>query len=41
MSILDIDIRSTTTKVIEYLDEKIVNKTIIRDGFLKQKFLIK
>ena len=37
MSILGIDIGTSTTKVVEYLDEKIVNKTIIRDGFSKQK----
>ena len=37
MSILGIDIGTSTTKVAEYLDEKIVNKTIIRDGFSKQK----
>ena len=37
MSILGIDIGSSTTKIIEYKDGKIENKLIIRDGFSKQK----
>ena len=37
MSVLGIDIGSSTTKVIEYKDNKIENKLIIRDGFSKEK----
>ena len=37
MSVLGIDIGSSTTKVIEYKNEKIENKLIIRDGFSKEK----
>lgn len=37
MSIIGIDIGSSTTKIVEYKNEKIENKLIIRDGFLKEK----
>lgn len=37
MSILGIDIGSSTTKVIEYKDNKIENKLIIRNDFSKEK----
>lgn len=37
MSILGIDIGSSTTKIVEYKNEKIENKIIIRDGFSKEK----
>ena len=37
MSIIGIDIGTSTTKIVEYKNENIVNKTIIRDGFSKEK----
>lgn len=37
MSIIGIDIGSSTTKIVEYKNEKIENKLIIRDGFSKEK----
>ena len=37
MSMIGIDIGSSTTKVIEYKNEEIKNKLIIRDGFSKKK----
>lgn len=37
MSILGVDIGSSTTKIIEYKNEKIENRTILRDGFSKEK----
>ncbi len=37
MSILGVDIGSSTTKIVEYKNEKIENKLIIRDGFSKEK----
>ena len=37
MSIIGIDIGSSTTKIVEYKIEKIENKLIIRDGFSKEK----
>ena len=39
MSILGIDIGSSTTKIIEYKDGKIENKLIIRDGLNKYLLL--
>lgn len=37
MSILGIDIGTSTTKVVEFKDEKIQNTKILRDGFTKEK----
>ena len=37
MSILGVDIGSSTTKIIEYKDEKIANRIILREGFSKEK----
>lgn len=37
MSIIGIDIGTSTTKIVEYKNEKIENKIIIRDGFFKEK----
>lgn len=37
MSILGVDIGSSTTKIIEYKDERIENKIILREGFSKEK----
>ena len=37
MSILGIDIGTSTTKVVEYKDDKIINTKILRDGFSKEK----
>ena len=37
MSILGIDIGSSTTKIVEYRNGKIENSSIIRDGFSKSK----
>ena len=37
MSIIGIDIGTSTTKVIEYENETIKNKLILRDGFSKEK----
>ena len=37
MSILGVDIGSSTTKIIEYENEKIKNKIILREGFSKEK----
>ncbi len=37
MSVLGIDIGSSTTKIVEYENEEIKNKIIIRDGFSKSK----
>ena len=37
MSIIGVDIGTSTTKIVEYKNENIVNKTIIRDGFSKEK----
>ena len=37
MSILGVDIGSSTTKIIEYKDEKIKNKIILREDFSKEK----
>ena len=37
MSILGVDIGSSTTKIVEYKNNKIESKTIIRDGFSKEK----
>ena len=37
MSIIGVDIGTSTTKVIEYENEIIKNKLIIRDGFSKEK----
>ena len=37
MSIIGIDIGSSTTKIIEYENEKIQNKLILREGFSKEK----
>lgn len=37
MSILGVDIGSSTTKIIEYENEKIKNRIILREGFSKEK----
>ncbi len=37
MSILGVDIGSSTTKIIEYKNERIENKIILREGFSKEK----
>lgn len=37
MSIIGIDIGTSTTKIAEYKNEKLENKLIIRDGFSKEK----
>ena len=37
MNILGIDIGTSTTKVVEYKDDKIINTKFLRDGFSKEK----
>lgn len=37
MSLIGIDIGTSTTKIVEYENEKIKNKLILRDGFSKEK----